>query len=218
MVVCVSSTLSADGSIHVDFRCLPNIKCFSDNASRSETIEVANIPSIKELESETLDQNHSGQMAELRIGEDERNVLVVNVLSRTHPQSRDSWDGNWLNTEVRVKVKGFTGRVSGYTRTEEFTAFHEQLERVNRSLNGGADFRTVEKWITIRLQSDIGGYVSVEAEIFDQPGVGNRLSCNFDVTQASIPPMLNQLQAICSQFPVRSEPKVRDGKGIRSRT
>ena len=51
-------------------------------------------------------------MCTIRIGGERSEFLAIKILGRSHPDSRDFWDGNW----VCGLRRGHRGRVSGQGR------------------------------------------------------------------------------------------------------
>lgn len=144
----------------------------------------------------------SGIPPQFLLGDPGSQFLRVRPLARTHPGVDDYWDGNWLTCEVEVAVGGFTGGVQAELRAEDFFKFHRQLRQLHKSLTGQAKFATMEGWLDVDLKGDGNGHVTVEGEVLDQPGIGNRLNFKLEMDQTYLPTALAGLESIMSAFPV----------------
>jgi hypothetical protein len=141
-------------------------------------------------------------MCTIHIGGESAEYLTLEVLGRSYPGSTDFWDGNWLHTHVEVAVGGFRGSVEGDIRVPEFISFYEQLEVLYRSLEGAAEFSTLESWLSLHVVGDGRGHVVVNGEVQDTPGVGNRLQWRIETDQTSLRTMLRGLRRAIVGFPV----------------
>lgn len=141
-------------------------------------------------------------MCVIRVGGERTEYLAIELLGRSHPSSRDYWDGNWLIAKVRVVAGGFRGNVTGDLRTSELVGFYNQLLRLHESLQGTAEFTTLEEWLSIRVIGDGKGHMRFECEVRDQPGIGNTLTCAISLDQTFVLPMLNQLREAMDRYPV----------------
>jgi hypothetical protein len=119
-----------------------------------------------------------------------------------HPGATDHWDGNWLLTPVEVQVGDFRGQISSALRTSELAAFRSQLVTLYETLKGEAKLDSIEDWLTMTLEGDGAGHVSVSGAIRDQPGVGNTLQFTFSLDQTYLPSILDQLEEIDREFPI----------------
>lgn len=133
------------------------------------------------------------------------NGLVLRPVGRAHPGAIDYWDGNWLLTEISVRVGAFRGTIRADLRTEELASFRSQLSAVYASLSGEARLVSMEEWIDLRVTGDGLGHFDVEATVRDQAGGGNALQFGLELDQTHIPEMLASLDRIALAFPVLGE-------------
>jgi hypothetical protein len=145
-------------------------------------------------------------MAEVRIGGAARECLVIDVFERERPQSTDYDDGNWLHASVQIHVGGFDGRVSGNLRAEEFVDFRDEVAALHHSLDGDANFRTMEDWLTIEMRGDGRGHIEVKGQLHDDPGSVNRLTFRLELDQTFLASILAGLDEVVTRFPVRGHP------------
>lgn len=136
---------------------------------------------------------------------DHGELLKLSPLYRAYPNEQDYWDGNWVQTEVDVKVGGFRGKFLANLRCEEFAELQQQLEALESELTGKAQFRTMEEWLEININGDGLGRFSLESFVRDDAGIGNRLEFGFSFDQTYIPALLSATRAVTSAFPVRGQ-------------
>ena len=139
---------------------------------------------------------------ELVIGDENGQHVIVRALSRNHPGLFDYWDGNWVVCELDIVSGGFRGGFRADLRSEEFRAFLEEAEGLNRSLEGAATFSTMEGQIVFSLTGDGTGHVRVHGEVCDAPGGDNRLHFSFDIDQTYMPQICRSLEVLLAAFPV----------------
>jgi len=137
----------------------------------------------------------------LTIGSETQGMSII-VSRRSHAGSTDYWDGNWLSVTVTVAVGRFKASIQGDARAEEFAAFHGQLVPLRESLKGVANLHTLEDWYEINLSGDGKGHIACNGFVMDQPGIGNRLTFNFEIDQTYLNEMLDSLDLIQQKFPI----------------
>ncbi len=144
--------------------------------------------------------------AEFNLGGDAAEFLNVAVRHRELPAHNDYWDGNWLSCEIRVAVGRFKGRVDAALRAEDFVGFLEEVRQLQKSLNGRADFTTLEGWLSVEMIGDGRGHLTVNCTLLDQPGIGNRLMFKLNMDQTHLPTVIAGLERIVSVHQVRGKP------------
>ena len=104
----------------------------------------------------------------------------VYVRGRMLPQSTDYWDGNWLESDIVVDVGAFHGKIAAVLRVDELQRFRKELEVVYMAVAGAAHLESLEEWLTLGVKVDAFGHVTVDGQIQDRPGMGNRLIFRID--------------------------------------
>lgn len=137
---------------------------------------------------------------------DKGDALSLKPLYRVYPEEQDYWDGNWVQTEVEIKVSAFRGRISANLRAEEFVEFQQQLESLDSNLSGQARFHTMEEWLEMKVKGDGLGHFSVAAIARDPAGSGNRLEFHLTFDQTYLAAILSGFRAATAAFPVRGHP------------
>ena len=123
------------------------------------------------------------------------------------PQSTDYWDGNWLESDIVVDVGAFHGKIAAALRIDELQRFRKELEVVYLMVAGAAHLESLEDWITLDVRVDAFGHLSVDGQIQDQPGLGNRLLFHIgELDQTDLPPVIEGLTAIEAAYPILGMP------------
>jgi hypothetical protein len=137
-------------------------------------------------------------------GQSEQERVEVDVHGYERPASGEYWDDNWLRVEIRVCAGGFRGKTSAAIITSELTKFLSELRPLYETLNGSAEFATMEQQLSLRLTGDGKGHIELRGEIADQPGVGNRLHFALQFDQSQVGASIRELERVISEFPVRA--------------
>jgi len=141
-------------------------------------------------------------MYEISICADRGEFLKISVPGRSHPDCDDYWDGNWLQATVDIRAGGFRGSVDGDIRAEELVAFQAQLVPLQQSLQGVAEYDTLEGWLSIRATGDGQGHIEIRCVVLDQPGIGNKLDFTLASDQTFLKQTIAQLTEATKAFPV----------------
>lgn len=140
-------------------------------------------------------------MATVSIGTLDRNRLVLDVQGRQHPNAVDSGDGNWLEVNVSVEFGAWLGRYWASLRVDEFERFLKEVRNLNDSLEGTAEFQSMEEGLRLKLTGDGLGHVSVEGVARDF--AGNALSFRLALDQMFLPALIRELEGLLEEFPSR---------------
>lgn len=131
----------------------------------------------------------------------------VYVRGRMLPQSTDYWDGNWLESDIAVDVGAFHGKIAAALRVDELQRFRKELEVLYLTVAGAARLVSLEEWITLEVKVDAWGHITVNGEVQDRPGMGNRLLFHIaELDQTDLPPVIEGLTAIEAAYPILDLP------------
>lgn len=136
-------------------------------------------------------------------GGDERERIEVTVHGYERAPVGDFHDDNWLSVEVAVKAGAFSGRYQAAFLTEELVLFLEQLQTLHSALRGRATFATMEEQLSISLEGDGLGHITLIGAASDQPGIGNELRFQLSLDQTQLQASLQSLEAVVNAYPVR---------------
>ena len=128
--------------------------------------------------------------------------LRLTILKRSIPEATDYWDGNWVDVRIEVSVGGFSADYPAQIRNVELFAFEEELARLYETLDGEAEFLTMEYWLEIRVQGDGMGHLKAHCIARDDPGFPNELRFTISFDQTFLPQVLRDLRQIRAMYPV----------------
>ena len=60
----------------------------------------------------------------------------------------------------------------------------------------------MEGWLSIDVTGDGVGHMTIDCELRDEPGIGNKLKFSLATDQTFVRPMVESLQATIAAFPV----------------
>ena len=124
-----------------------------------------------------------------------------------HPRASDYWDGNWLITDIVVEVGSFHGELRAALRADELQRFRRQLEELYRTVSGTARLESMEDWIDLVVKVDAFGHVTIDGQLQDRAGAGNRLAFEIgNLDQSDLPPLIEGLVATEAAYPVLGAP------------
>ncbi len=129
------------------------------------------------------------------------------VVVEVHRYERDKfdnyYDANWLRASMEIGAGKFVGNVDAAFMTFELLSFAQQLRKVYESLEGVAEFSTMEHQLDLKVTGDGKGHMKVTGQVRDDASFGNRLQFGFDLDQTFIHKSLSELENVISTFPVR---------------
>jgi hypothetical protein len=130
-------------------------------------------------------------------------IIKIEPLKWTHADAELDWDKNWIHSRITVKGGAFRGQFYCDLMTTDFELFKRELKKTYDSLNDQAEFKTLEGQIQIKIEGDGLGHFSVDCEVMDDAGVGNKLNIAMAFDQTQIPDFVRQLDKIVKQFPIQ---------------
>ena len=140
------------------------------------------------------------------IGSEGGQHVLIRPLWRSHPKETDYWDGNWIESEVKLRVGGFRGSYRASLRAEDFAGFRNELATLTETLSGVARFCTMEEQLELELKGDDMGHVRVNGKALDDAGIGNVLEFTFEIDQTYLPELTRSVESVMSRFPVVGSP------------
>jgi len=142
---------------------------------------------------------------ELLIGELDGPHVIVRPLARRQPGLFDHRDANLIDCECRLQAGAFHGEIRADLRSNELSAFLDELRALSHSADGLATLSPEEGRLALTLRRDGRGRVRVSGEVVDDAD-GNRLLFRFDVDPASLTATCESLERALAVFPVVAAP------------
>ena len=115
------------------------------------------------------------------IGYPEKERLEVTLLGVPANPKTAGYD--WTKALVQIEVGGFKGAVEIYMCVSDMISFKEQLEPVYQTLQGVAEFKTIEGQLYIRIEADKLGHVQASGYLLDELASGNKLDFEIQYDQ-----------------------------------
>jgi hypothetical protein len=144
----------------------------------------------------------NNNIVEIRFGGEHNESLVISVAGRAYHHSKDYWDGNWLLVKAILQAQHFTATVPGLLRAEELSDFRTKLAAFQQAPVEPVDFNTMERWLTLFIESDKLGHVRVSGSVSDNFGLPNRLEFVLQTEQALLPETVTQVEQVIKAYPV----------------
>ena len=130
---------------------------------------------------------------------------MIRPVARRQPGLFDHRDANLIECECRIQAGAFHGEIRADLRSNELSAFLDELRALSHSADGLATLSPEEGRLAMTLRRD--GRVRVSGEAVDD-GDGNRMLFRFDVDPASLTATCESLERVLAVFPVVAAPEV----------
>jgi hypothetical protein len=145
-------------------------------------------------------------IVDIRFSGENNESLVIAVAGRAYHHSKDYWDGNWLLVKAHLQARHFTATVPGLLRAEELSDFRAKLAAFQQMPVEPVDFSTMERWLTLFIESDKLGHVRVSGSVSDNFGLPNRLEFVLQTDLPTLPATVSQLEQVVKAYPVIGKP------------
>lgn len=113
-----------------------------------------------------------------------------------HVLSEEVDDFGWLACEISLSAGAFSGLFDATLLVSDFASFCQEVRQLYDDLKSPAVFNTLEGQLALTLSGDGIGHISVDGEVLDQTGYGNRLQFHFEIDQTYLPPIIRALDAV----------------------
>lgn len=132
--------------------------------------------------------------------------LQIWIHSRQFPNSKDFWDGNWLNVTVHCSANGASVWTGGsILHLSEIADWLVTLEKMNETLSGEANLNTIEPEFNVKLKAESLGQITMEVEISpDQLKQQHRFE--FDLDQSYLNRVIKSCRQTLAEFPLVGKP------------
>jgi|SRR3569623_935121 len=107
-------------------------------------------------------------------------ILTLNILGKKHAQSNDTWDQQWLEVKIKVRLEGFQAFFNACIMEDEFKAFISSISKVLDTQKGVIELYTVEESIYLKGEVDYTGNVQWVGTLIYPIGTGSKLNFKFE--------------------------------------
>jgi hypothetical protein len=147
------------------------------------------------------DRSHRNREPDLKLA-----GLSLWVWGREFPASDNYWDGNWLNIDARVEANAAVVKTSGAClRTDEITAFVQQLEQLYENVQGAATLACLEPNLSAKITCSKRGEIEVVVDITPDH-MTQKHQFIFSIDQSYLPETISGCRQILERFPVKGTP------------
>jgi hypothetical protein len=125
------------------------------------------------------------------------------IHGRQFPESKDLWDGNWLNVTAHCGAAGASIWACGaIITTGDIEGFSGECERLLTRLTAEATIDPVEPNLRVSLRAtDNLGHIKMHVQI-TQDHMSQKHELSFDIDQSYLPEIVSQCHRVLQEFPV----------------
>lgn len=123
------------------------------------------------------------------IGYAERERLIIEMLSL--PADDEGYD--WISARATIDVGGFHGDTQLTITLADMKRFRDELQKLYKSLEGEAQFTTIEDQVRVRVAIDGLGHIKMSGHLMDNPGLGNQLTFELEMDQTFLGKTISEL-------------------------
>ncbi len=133
-------------------------------------------------------------------------IIIIKVINRSYPDSTDYWDGNWINSTIKVEIPGYSVRFDATLRTDELLDFLNELKNMRKHMKGKAILKNLDAYIHFEGGMDRLGKIIWTGETCYPAGNGAVLNFEFESDQSFLEGLIRELEEILAWFPVIGKP------------
>ncbi|KXK52068.1 MAG: hypothetical protein IPM61_01075 [Chlorobi bacterium] len=139
-------------------------------------------------------------MIAIRVFSEEKKKIEIAIHNRSHPESEDFDDANWLNAIISVSVIGFTATVEINLRSEDIIDFYHQVIETIKGNSLDGLFSNLEENIYIKYSQKKSGSILWAGYVRDFEG--NMLQFSFSSDYMVLIDIKGQLKAVMDKYPL----------------
>jgi hypothetical protein len=126
------------------------------------------------------------------------------IVDRQFPDSSDYWDGNWLRVLVRVEATQAIVETDGpIVHSSELAAFVDELERLDRTLDGTASLTCLEPNLNVFIEANTRGHAVATIKITPDHLTQSH-EFVFEIDQSYLKPLISQCRQVLKDYPIKS--------------
>lgn len=131
-----------------------------------------------------------------------KEYLKIKILRRSSPNNNDYWDGNWLESEIKINTSNFNGTYRTNLRTDDFLRFREDILESENNHSTSFLFTTMEEGIFFEGRINLVGVI--EWTCIAKTG-NDVLNFSLESDLLSIKKLTIQIENILKIYPVVGE-------------
>lgn len=137
---------------------------------------------------------------------EENEKVEIEVLARTHADTTNYWDINWIESNIKVDIPGYLVHFNASLRTDELRDFVNELKLMNGNLKGKATLNNLDNYLHFECEMNHLGKIQWSGETCFPSGNGAVLNFEFTSDQSYLQSLIEELNAILEAFPVIGKP------------
>jgi hypothetical protein len=126
--------------------------------------------------------------------------LEIKVLKRSNSETDDYWDGNWLESEIRIDVQGFNALYGTNLRVDDLQYFYKRLTALQNYSIDEAEFTTMEEGLYLYCKLTANGIVECKGKANND--TGNSLDFRIQTDLASLDMFVRELKTVLKYYPL----------------
>ena len=126
--------------------------------------------------------------------------LEVKVLNRSNSETDDYWDGNWLESKIKIDVPGFNALYGTNLRVDDLQKFYEELVDLLNGNISEAEFTTMEEGLYMYCELAANGLIECKGKANND--TGNHLDFRLQTDFASLNVFLTDFKLILKSYPL----------------
>ena len=130
----------------------------------------------------------------------EASEIQINILRRSNPDAKDFWDGNWLDTEIRIHIRQFICLYGANLRVDDFQRFYESLVAFRNTQKPEIEFTTLEEALYLHFVMGDRGLIICKGKGNDNAGIS--IEFNFEIEIMVIEYLIAEVKKILSSYPI----------------
>jgi len=127
-------------------------------------------------------------------------ILEITILKRSNSETDDYWDGNWLESEIRIDVPGFKALYGTNLRVEDLQRFYESLLALKNNRSKEAEFTTMEEGLYLHLDVEPNGTINCKGKANNEGG--NSLDFKVQSDLATLDSFIDDLRTTLESYPI----------------
>ena len=141
-------------------------------------------------------------MSDFRIGRTDTEYIRIRIVGRTN-NVRENWEVNLVDVEVQLAVGGFRGLFGAKLTLGHLASLRNELAQLHsfdlQELAFEPYLSPYNSNLIFRIKGDGLGNFTADFDVADE--AGNQLEFRLSFDQTEIPQMLNELDAMLTEYP-----------------
>jgi hypothetical protein len=149
---------------------------------------------------------------EIVVGRKSDDRVVIRPHLETAASGGDPWSTS-INAAIEIRAGAFQGSLSGNFQAGDFSSFLAELEQLRAAADSKARLICSDNWLTLELQGDRLGHISVRGQARDYRGQELTFEIRPEVDQSFLPEIRSSLKKLLEHFGIRVSRSRTDSEG-----